>query len=245
MLPGFRLIAATFLCGFAIVFVGLRLASSLHDVNVGLPVMVAHAAPISVAAVADNEMRRGRSAVPVMYDMRFAVSSIAHTPTLANLAPLIDRTAPLGPLLMPADEPVGEETSAPAEFTDEPDEIEDTIAATPPETQPAAAPEPAAPVATAPEPTPPQEAAADPKPTASIAPKPVPIEPKAKPAAAQPKTAKPAPRIAKPATEKPTPKKPIRVARRAAAAAQPAASAPAASSGEAGSALNPFGNRIE
>ena len=30
MLPSFRLIAATFLCGFVVVFAGLRLAASLQ-----------------------------------------------------------------------------------------------------------------------------------------------------------------------------------------------------------------------
>ena len=33
MLPSFRLIAATFLCGFFVVFAGLRLAASLNDIH--------------------------------------------------------------------------------------------------------------------------------------------------------------------------------------------------------------------
>ena len=55
MLPSFRLIAATFLCGFVVVFAGLRLAASLNDIHEGLPVMAAHAAPVSIAPTADRE----------------------------------------------------------------------------------------------------------------------------------------------------------------------------------------------
>ena len=85
MLPSFRLIAATFLCGFLVVFAGLRLAASLNDIHEGLPVMAAHAAPVSIAPVADQEARRGLAAVPVMYDLRFAVSRVASTPvSLSN-----------------------------------------------------------------------------------------------------------------------------------------------------------------
>ena len=60
MLPSFRLIAATFLCGFVVVFAGLRMAASLNDIHEGLPVMAAHAAPVSIAPAADREARRGR-----------------------------------------------------------------------------------------------------------------------------------------------------------------------------------------
>ena len=77
MLPSFRLIAATFLCGFFVVFAGLRLAASLNDIHEGLPVMSAHAAPVSITPAADREARRGLSSVPVMYDLRFAVSTVA------------------------------------------------------------------------------------------------------------------------------------------------------------------------
>jgi hypothetical protein len=97
MLPSFRLIAATFLCGFFVVFVGLRMAASLNDIHEGLPVMAAHAAPISVTPAADREARRGVSAVPVMYDLRFAVSPLS--PTLVRATPaLIERPFPALPL---------------------------------------------------------------------------------------------------------------------------------------------------
>ena len=85
MLPSFRLIAATFLCGFFVVFAGLRMAASLNDIHEGLPVMAAHAAPVSIAPVADRETRRGQSAMPVMFDLRFAVSTANLAPTPAEL----------------------------------------------------------------------------------------------------------------------------------------------------------------
>jgi len=87
MLPSFRLIAVTFLCGFLMVFAGLRLAASLNDIHEALPVMAAHAAPVSVAPIADREARRGLATVPVMYDLRFAVSTVA--PTLVRVAPSV------------------------------------------------------------------------------------------------------------------------------------------------------------
>ena len=87
MLPSFRLIAATFLCGFFVVFAGLRLAASLNDIHEGLPVMAAHAAPVSITPVADREARRSLAAVPLMYDMRFVISTVA--PTLVRVPPTV------------------------------------------------------------------------------------------------------------------------------------------------------------
>jgi hypothetical protein len=103
MLPSFRLIAATFLCGFFVVFVGLRMAVSLNDIHEGLPVMAAHAAPIPVTPPADREARRGVSAVPVMYDLRFAVTPVS--PILVRATPsLIERPLPSLPLsILPPD----------------------------------------------------------------------------------------------------------------------------------------------
>jgi hypothetical protein len=117
MLPSFRLIAATFLCGFFVVFAGLRLAASLNDIHEGLPVMAAHAAPVSITPVADREARRGLSSVPVMYDMRFAVSPVA--PTLIRVAPtLLDR--PSSPLAIAPSEDVTKESTVAAIQTDAP-----------------------------------------------------------------------------------------------------------------------------
>ena len=98
MLPSFRLIAATFLCGFVVMFAGLRLAASLNDFHEGLPVMAAQAAPVAIADVDDQ---RGGS-TPVMYDWRFAVRAASQAPAPINVTALvIDRAAPLdvGPQL--------------------------------------------------------------------------------------------------------------------------------------------------
>ncbi len=93
MLPSFRLIAATFLCGFVVVFAGLRMAVSLNDIHEGLPVVAAPVASVSVTPAADSEARRGLAAVPVMYDLRFAVSTVS--PTIVRTAPTVfDRPAP-------------------------------------------------------------------------------------------------------------------------------------------------------
>jgi hypothetical protein len=102
MLPSFRLIAATFLCGFVVVFAGLRMAVSLNDIHEGLPVMAAPAASVSVMPAADNEVRRGLAAVPVMYDLRFAVSTVP--PTIVRAAPTVfDRPAPPLAIIPPQD----------------------------------------------------------------------------------------------------------------------------------------------
>ena len=99
MLPSFRLIVVTFLCGFVVVFAGLRLAASLNDIHEALPVMAAHAAPVSVAPIADREARRGLATVPVMYDLRFAVSTVA--PTLVRVAPSVMERQVMAPTLVP------------------------------------------------------------------------------------------------------------------------------------------------
>jgi hypothetical protein len=116
MLPSFRLIAVTFLCGFVVVFAGLRMAVSLHDIHEGLPVMAAHAAPVSVTPAADSEVRRGVAAVPVMYDLRFAVSTVA--PTVVRATPTVfDRPAPALSIALPPEltEPAKEQPEQQAE----------------------------------------------------------------------------------------------------------------------------------
>jgi hypothetical protein len=97
-----------------------------------LPVMAAQAAaPDSIAPAADREMRHGLSSVPVMYDLRFAVSTLA--PTLVRVAPpLIDRPAfPLA-ILPPQD---SSQENAPASVTaNDAAPAESTVAAIEPET---------------------------------------------------------------------------------------------------------------
>jgi hypothetical protein len=93
MLPGFRLIALTFCCGFLVVFAGLRLATSVNGLHQAMPVTAAHAAPMTVGAIADRDLRRGQSAVPVMYDLRFAVGNAV--PAASGAQPVIDRAPPV------------------------------------------------------------------------------------------------------------------------------------------------------
>ena len=100
MLPSFRLIVATFCCGFIMVFAGLRLATSINGLNQAMPVMAAHAAPAMVSAISDQDLRhqdlrRSPATVPVMYDMRFAVSATQLTPMPVAATPAIDRATPL------------------------------------------------------------------------------------------------------------------------------------------------------
>ena len=95
MLPSFRLILATFCCGFIVVFAGLRLATSINGIHQARPVLAAHAAPVMVAAIGNQDLRRGPAAVPVMYDLRFAVSATQPAPTPAAASPIVDRAPPL------------------------------------------------------------------------------------------------------------------------------------------------------
>lgn len=138
MLPSFRLITATFFCGFLIVFAGLRLAASLNDFHEGVPVLAAHAAPISIA-MADTDPRHGSQSGSVTFDLRFAVSpaspSLAATPTPAAI---IGRAAPLLPVV-----PVAEHVIAPAAIPDDAAPAASAPAAVPaanPDVAPAATP---------------------------------------------------------------------------------------------------------
>ena len=136
MLPSFRLIAATFLCGFFVVFAGLRLAASLNDIHEGLPVMAAHAAPVSIASIADREARRSLAAAPLMYDLRFVISTVA--PTLVRVPPtVLDQPTALLSIVPPeAFSREGSLDAAPeaeaAKNATEPAEPEATVAAIPP-----------------------------------------------------------------------------------------------------------------
>jgi hypothetical protein len=95
MLPSFRLIAATFLCGFAVIFASLRLAASLNELHESIPVTASRAAPSEMLPPVDADMRRSAAAVPLMYDLRFAVTAASLVPMPASLAmPAVNRTAP-------------------------------------------------------------------------------------------------------------------------------------------------------
>ena len=92
MLPSFRLIAATFFCGFLMVYGGLRLATRFNDFHAALPVMAAHAAPISIAPVSEANARRSASPAPVISGLRFAVTSVS--PNLVPGAPVYEPPTP-------------------------------------------------------------------------------------------------------------------------------------------------------
>lgn len=141
MLPSFRLIASTFLFGFFVVFAGLRMAASLNDIHEGLPVMAAHAAPVSIAPVSDRDMRRGLSAIPVMFEMRFDVGAASLAPTPASFTgPTFDRPAP--PLAIVPSEDIAKETAVPGAAAAEPSKSvskpESAVAAIPPDAPPTA-----------------------------------------------------------------------------------------------------------
>ena len=139
MLPSFRLIAATFLFGFFVVFAGLRMAASLNDIHEGLPVMAAHAAPVSIAPISDRDMRRGLSAIPVMFEMRFDVGAANLAPTQASFTGgPFDRPAP--PLAIVPSEDIAKETAGPgaAEPSQSASKPESAVAALPPDAPPPA-----------------------------------------------------------------------------------------------------------
>ena len=243
MLPSFRLIAVTFLCGFVVVFAGLRMAVSLNDIHEGLPVTAAHAAPVSIAPAADTDARRGLAAVPVMYDLRFAISTVS--PTLVRVAPTVfDRPAPALAIIPPQDSFEKHLAEKDVEPAKEPAEPESTVAAIQPDAQVSApasldaaaeAPKPAIPTvaAVAPQATPDLEASAaealvpEPDTTASINAPEQAVDPVPAPAA-MPKAAKPAPK----AVANVARKKRVRTAQRAAPANNPLATNPAS---------NPYG----
>ena len=93
MLPSLRLIAATFLCSFLIVFVGIRLAATsrvAHE-NAG---RATTALPLQLTgADAAADMRRIGSDAPVMFDLRFAMGATAPASVPSGLTMhALDRT---------------------------------------------------------------------------------------------------------------------------------------------------------
>jgi hypothetical protein len=92
MLPSIRLIVTTFLCGFMLVFAGLRLVNSLNSMHAALPVTAAHAAPAPGAGGTDWPSLPATS--PVLYDLRFVPSTASPT-TASLLMHDIDRSMPV------------------------------------------------------------------------------------------------------------------------------------------------------
>jgi hypothetical protein len=220
MLPSFRLIAAGFLCGFVVVFAGLRLATSLNNIHEALPIMAAQAAPAPSAGIGNARGMPG--AFPVLYDMRFVASATA--PLLASMTPHALERAITPRALERAMTPRALERAMPAPSLRIEDFTKDTAVAPAAPSVPVAAidpapkaPAPAAAVAPAAlEPQPPAVAAIDPRPAplpdsmaVEPAPSPAPVAIEAPPASdaaavipqptPSPEPAKDAPRTEAPA----------------------------------------------
>lgn len=90
MLPSLRLIVAGFLCGFVVVYAGLRLATSLNAIHQAFPITVAQAALAPSVGTSTT-----RAAVPLLYDMRFVASAAASAPVFASVMPeALERVMP-------------------------------------------------------------------------------------------------------------------------------------------------------
>jgi hypothetical protein len=132
MLPSFRLILVTFLCGFAVVFAGLRLAAVRFNESHGASFELArYGAPGEVTLTAAREPRHVISLVPAVFDTRFSVGA---TPAaLARIAPsALER--PSLPLSIAPPEDVAVKIAGPtsAELLKQPIEPEGVLAAAPP-----------------------------------------------------------------------------------------------------------------
>lgn len=111
MLPSFRLIVATFVFGFVMVYAGLRLAVSL---NGALPVTTAHAGG-HVLPTADGEARL--ASMPAMFDTRFA---IAPAPVvLARTTPSVLERPSLPLAVVPPQDATAADPAAPADVATE------------------------------------------------------------------------------------------------------------------------------
>jgi hypothetical protein len=150
MLPGLRLIAVSFLCGFVVMFVGLRAVFSLNVVHASLPVMAAqaaHAAPPGMI-----EPRGAPSAMPALYDLRLVASAVA--PQLAGFTvPMAERVLP-DPAQVIEDafkeSPAAALAEAPVPQADEVNERQVALVAEPPRLEPTASTTPVEPPTTAP-----------------------------------------------------------------------------------------------
>ena len=121
MLPSFRLIVATFLCGFAVVYGGLRLAVSLNAV---LPVTAAHAGS-HVLPTADGEARL--AAIPAMFDTRFAIGP-APAVLVRTMPSVLERPSlPLSVTTAPAADVLPTATTEPAEPPSSPERMLATV----------------------------------------------------------------------------------------------------------------------
>ena len=129
MLPSFRLIGITFLCGFAAVFAGLRLAASFHG---ALPVTTAHGGA-HVLAATDGEVHL--ASAPAMFDTRFAIAAAPTVQVRATPSILQRPSLPLS--VMPPQETAADAVpvaavAEPAEQSSKPDAVLATAQPDPP-----------------------------------------------------------------------------------------------------------------
>jgi hypothetical protein len=155
VLPSFRLIAATFLCSFLIVFVGLRVIATSH-VSQETAGRASNALPLQLTgADAGADLRRVDRNAPAVFDMRFAMGATAPSSVPSGLTMhAIDRAKRESGLDFP------ERVAAPPAI--EPEKLDANIEAKPePKIEVAALPEPVAAAAdTPPPPGPPAALAA-------------------------------------------------------------------------------------
>jgi len=122
MLPSFRLIGITFLCGFAAVFAGLRLAASF---NGAVPMTTAHGGA-HVLAATDGEVHL--ASAPAMFDTRFAIAAAPTVQVRATPSILQRPSLPLS--VMPPQETAAD--AVPVAAVAEPDAVLATAQPDPP-----------------------------------------------------------------------------------------------------------------
>jgi hypothetical protein len=148
VLPSFRLIAATFLCSFLIVFVGLRVLATSH-VTQETAGRASNALPLQLTGMdAGADLRRVDRNAPAVFDLRFAMGAMAPSSVPSGLTMhAIDRAKRESGLDFP------EQVVAPPAI--EPDQLDVNIEAKPePKIEVAALPEPIAAAADTPPPPP-------------------------------------------------------------------------------------------
>ena len=130
MLPSFRLIVATFLCGFAAVYGGLHVAMSLNEAPGALPA-TAHAG-LHVLPTADGDARV--ASIPALFDARFAIApavQVRATPSVMERPSL--PLSVVSPQSTPAADAIPMTTTEPEPSN----KSEDVVATAPPQPQPA------------------------------------------------------------------------------------------------------------
>lgn len=118
VLPSFRLMATTFLCGFALVYAGLRLVApgmALGTEPAGLTGVTVQRTAAGLA-----EWRQAEQSLPAIFDLRFAPGEMPAVPVPASIADhAAERAAEVAPAPMPLPDlvPAADPPAAPASAT--------------------------------------------------------------------------------------------------------------------------------